>query len=146
QPTFDDTATDGTLSTSLRLHEAAFAAVGGVPQTVLYDHMKTVVLGIDDRGEVQWHPGFSAFAAYWGFTPRLCRPYRPQTKGKVENGIGYVRKNFLCGRDANDLDDLSNQARRWTAEVANRRVHGTTHRLVAEAWEQEKPALQPLAS
>jgi transposase len=148
---FFDIATDQKLPAFLRMHEAAFEYLGGVPAEILYDNTKTVVLktlteGVDTRGEVQLNPTFADFARYWGFTPRLCRPYRPQTKGKVENGIGYVRKNFLCGRDATDLGDLRNQARVWTAEVANQRVHGTTHRVVAEAWEQEKPALQPLAS
>jgi transposase len=145
---FADIACDQRLPTFLRMHEAAFADLGGVPTEILYDNTKTVVqktltAGVDGRGEVRLNPTFADFAAYWGFTPRLCRPYRPQTKGKVENGIGYVRKNFLCGREAADLDDLRVQMRVWTASVANVRVHGTTHRVVRDAWEQEKPALLP---
>jgi transposase len=142
---FADLALDQTLPTLVRLHEAAFAALGGVPQEILYDRMKTVVLGMDDRGEIQWQPLFREFAEHWGFRPRLCRPYRPQTKGKVENGIGYVRKSFLCGREAADLPDLRAQLGGWLATVANQRVHGTTHRVVAAAWEEEKSYLQPLA-
>lgn len=146
---FLDIATDQKLPAFLRSHEAAFEYLGGVPQEILYDNTKTVVLktltdGVDNRGEIKLNPTFADFARYWGFTPRLCRPYRPQTKGKVENGIGYVRKNFLCGRDACSLEELVLQAHHWTAQVANLRVHGTTHRCVAEAWEQEKPALQAL--
>lgn len=141
---FGDIATDQTLPTLLRLHEAAFAALGGVPREILYDHMKTVVLGLDERGEVRWHPVFRAFAGYWGFTPRLCRPYRAQTKGKVESGIGYVRKSFLCGREAHSLPDLRAQFFAWQAQLANQRVHGTTHQVVAEAWAAEQPHLQPL--
>jgi len=133
------------------MHEAAFEYLGGVCAEILYDNTKTVVLkilteGVDARGEVKLNPAFADFARYWGFTPRLCRPYRPQTKGKVESGIGYLRKNFLCGRDASDLLDLRQQMRVWSAEVANVRVHGTTHRVVGEAWEEEKPALQPWAN
>jgi len=148
---FLDIATDQKLPNFLRMHEAAFEYLGGVPEEILYDNTKTVVLktltqGVDNRGEVKLHPTFTDFARYWGFTPRLCRPYRPQTKGKVENGIGYVRKNFLCGRDADGVEDLSHQARLWIATVANVRVHGTTHAVVQEAWEQEKPSLQPLAN
>jgi transposase len=145
---FCDIATDQKLPNFLRMHEAAFAYLGGVPQEILYDNTKTVVLktltdGVDARGEVRLHPTFADFAAYWGFVPRLCRPYRPQTKGKVENGIGYVRKNFLCGREADGLEDVRVQMRVWTATVANIRVHGTTHRVVRDAWEEEKPALSP---
>lgn len=142
---FAEVATDQTLGTLLSLHEAAFAALGGVPREILYDRMKTVVLGVDDRGEIRWHPVFLDFARYWGFTPRLCRAYRPQTKGKVESGIKYLRRNFLCGRTATSLPDLQQQLRVWTAEVANRRVHGTTHRVVWEAWQEERSELQPTA-
>jgi hypothetical protein len=144
---FADIATDQKLPAFLRMHEAAFEYLGGVTQEILYDNTKTVVLktltqGVDSRGEVKLNPEFADFARYWGFTPRLCRPYRPQTKGKVESGVGYLRKNFLCGRDATDLDDLRQQMRVWSAEVANVRLHGTTHRLVGEAWQEEKPSLQ----
>ncbi len=148
---FFDIATDQKLPGFLRLHEAAFDYLGGVPEEILYDNTKTVVVktlteGVDARGEIRLNPTFADFARYWGFTPRLCRPYRPQTKGKVENGIGYVRKNFLCGRDATNVADLCLQAHAWTAQVANVRLHGTTHRLVSEMWDAEKPHLQPLAA
>ena len=141
---FADVATDQTLPTLLKLHEAAFAALGGVPRELLYDRMKTVALGTDERGEIQWQPVFLDFARYWGFRPRLCRAYRPQTKGKVERGIRYLRGNFLCGRTATSLDDLREQLRAWTWEVANARVHGTTHRVVREAWEEERAHLQQI--
>jgi transposase len=140
---FAEVATDQTLGTLLSLHEAAFEALGGVPREILYDRMKTVAVGVDERGEIRWNPVFLDFARYWGFTPRLCRAYRPQTKGKVESGIKYVRRNFLCGRTATSLPDLRQQLRVWTAEVANRRVHGTTHRVVSEAWQEERGQLQP---
>jgi transposase len=146
---FCDIALDQKLPSFLRMHEAAFSFLGGVPEEILYDNTKTVVLrtlteGVDGRGEVKLNPTFADFARYWGFTPRLCRPYRPQTKGKVENGIGYLRKNFLCGRDASSLDDLRQQMQVWNQTVALPRVHGTTHRVVLDAWEEEKPSLQSL--
>src|SRR5712692_10503862 len=105
--------------------------------------MKTVALGTDERGEGKWQPQFLDFARYWGFVPRLCRPYRPQTKGKIEAGVGYVRGNFLAGCLPDDLAGTRGQLFAWTAQVANQRVHGTTHRVVAEAWEAEKPFLMP---
>jgi transposase len=141
---FTAAATDQKLGTLLRMHEEAFRQLGGVPEEILYDRMKTVVLGIDERGETVWNPVFEDFARYWGFTPRACQPYRAQTKGKVESGVKYVRRNFLCGREASGLEDLNNQLRAWTWEVANNRVHGTTHEVVRERWEQEKVTLQPL--
>jgi transposase len=141
---FADIATDTKIATLLRLHEAAFAELGGIPREILYDRMKTVVLGTDERGETQWNLQFLDFARHWGFTPRACRAYRPQTKGKVESGIGYLRKNFLCGRVADGIADLRAQMRTWLWQVANQRIHGTTHRHVFAAWQQEKPFLLPL--
>lgn len=142
---FADVATDTKIATLLRLHEAAFAELGGVPREILYDRMRTVILGTDERGETTWNPLFLDFARYWGFTPRACRAYRPQTKGKVESGVGYVRKNFLCGREASNLADLRSQMRTWVWQVANQRIHGTTHQHLFSAWQQEKPYLLPLA-
>lgn len=142
---FAEVATDTKIATLLRLHELAFAELGGVPHEILYDRMKTVILGTDERGETRWHPLFRDFAAYWGFVPRVCRAYRPQTKGKVESGVGYVRKNFLCGREASDLLDLRRQLRTWVWQVANQRLHGTTHRHVFAAWQEEKWSLLPMA-
>jgi transposase len=139
-----DVALDQRLGTFLRLHEEAFHQLGGVPAEILYDRVKTVWLGTDDRGEVRWHPVFLDFAQYWGFTPRLCRPYRAQTKGKVESSIRYVRASALPGLDATSPDDLRSQLRAWAWEVANRRVHGTTGRVVWDAWQEEVPHLLSL--
>jgi transposase len=142
---FAEVALDQRLGTLLAMHEAAFSALGGVPHEVLYDRMKTVATGGDDRGEIEWQPLFLDFARYWGFAPRLCRAYRPQTKGKVESGIKYVRRNFLCGRTATSVADLREQLRTWNLEVAFPRVHGTTHRVVREAWREEVSHLQSCA-
>lgn len=78
-----EAAVDQKLGTLLRMHEEAFRQLGGVPEEILYDRMKTVWLETDERGEIVWHPVFLDFARYWGFTPRLCRPYRAQTNAYV---------------------------------------------------------------
>ena len=142
-----EAAVDQKLGTLLRMHEEAFRQLGGVPEEILYDRMKTVWLETDERGEIVWHPVFLDFARYWGFVPRLCRPYRAQTKGKVESGVKYIRRNFLCGlqgREPSCLSDLNAQLRAWVWEVANQRVHGTTHEPVAARWDADQLRLQPL--
>ena len=142
-----EAALDQRLGTLLRMHEEAFHQLGGVPEEILYDRMKTVWLRTDERGEIVWHPVFLDFARYWGFRPRLCRPYRAQTKGKIESGVKYVRRNFLCGlqgREPANLDDLNGQLRQWIGEVSNQRVHGTTHERVDRRWNQEKLRLAPI--
>jgi hypothetical protein len=120
---------------------------GGVPEEILYDRMKTVWQGTDQRGEIIWNPVFLDFAHYWGFKPRLCRPYRAQTKGKVESGVKYIRRNFLCGlqgREPDSLADLNGQLRTWLAEVADQRIHGTTQEHVGERGKLDRQSLQPM--
>jgi hypothetical protein len=68
-------------------------------------------------------------------------------KGKVESGVKYVRRNFLCGlqgREPDGLEDLNNQLRQWVWTVANRRVHGTTHEQVLARWDADQMGLEPL--
>jgi transposase len=140
-----EAATDQKLGTLLRMHEAAFHELGGVPEEILYDRMKTVWTGTDERGEIVWNAVFLDFARYWGFQPRLCRPYRAQTKGKIESGVKYVRRNFLCGllgREPSNLADLNAELRRWISEVANQRVHGTTHEQVLIRWGEDQVKLE----
>jgi transposase len=142
-----EAATNQKLGTLLRMHEAAFQELGGVPEEILYDRMKTIWTGTDERGEIIWNAVFLDFARYWGFRPRLCRPYRAQTKGKIESGVKYVRRNFLCGllgREPATPADFNAELRRWVAEVANQRVHGTTHEQVLIRWGEDRVNLQPV--
>lgn len=124
----------------LAAHEHAFEHFGGACAELLYDRMRTVVLG-SVEGRPRWNPKFEAFAKHWGFHPRVCRPYRAQTKGKVESGVKYVKRNFLPGRVFRDLDDFNEQLRAWNAEVADVRVHGTTHQRPIDRFADEAVAL-----
>ena len=128
----------------LAAHEAAFAHFGGRCEQLLYDRMRTVVLGTA-QGRPRLNATFAAFAAHWGFTPRLCQPYRAQTKGKVESGVKYVKRNFVPGRSFGDLDDFNAQLGAWQAEVADLRVHGTTHQRPIDRFPDEARCLVPTA-
>jgi transposase len=135
-----------TLMTGL---EAAFVGCGGVPRELLFDQLKAVIL--EDRrplgGHVLENPEFLRFAAHWGFRIRACRPYRAQTKGKVERPIRYVRQGFLYGRAFAGDADLNAQALHWLATVANVRKHGTTEEQPAVRFARDERALlQPLAA
>jgi len=110
----------------LRCHVHAFRYFGGAPRVVLHDNLKTAVLDRDADGTIHWNPRYLDFADYYGFAPRACRPYRAQTKGKVESGIRYVRGNFWPGLRFVDLADLNRQALDWLDFTANVRIHGTT--------------------
>ena len=87
--------------------------------------------GTSAEGKPRWNPTFEAFARHWGFEPRLCRPYRAQTKGKVESGVKYVKRNFLPGRVFRDLDGLQRAARRL-ARRDRRRAHPRHHPRAAD--------------
>jgi len=110
----------------LRCHVHAFHYFGGIPREVLHDNLKTAVLDRDGDGTIHWNPRYLDFADYYGFTPKPCRPYRAQTKGKVESGVRYVRGNFWPGLKFVDLVDLNRQCQGWLDFTANVRVHGTT--------------------
>jgi transposase len=110
----------------LRCHVHAFRYFGGTPRVVLHDNLKTAVLERDAEGTIRWNPRYLDFAHYYGFAPQACRPYRAQTKGKVESGIRYVRGNFWPGLRFVDLADLNRQALDWLDFTANVRIHGTT--------------------
>jgi transposase len=133
------------LQTLLRCHAAAFAALGGVPAEILYDRMRTVFSGEDaEDGHIICNPTLRAFAGHYGYQPKACRPYRAQTKGKVERPFRYVREDFFLARSFRNLDDLNTQLRGWLDQVANRRTHATTQRVVAEHFAAEQPHLGPL--
>ena len=138
------------LPNLLAAHEHAFAHFGGCCQTLLYDRMRTVALGTtteaDGRCRIRLNTTFEAFAAHWGFLPRVCRPYRAQTKGKVESGVKYVKRNFVPGRTFRDLEDFNAQLAAWQAEVADVRIHGTTHQSPNSRFSEEAKTLIPTAS
>ncbi len=132
------------LQTLLRCHMQAFDALGGTPIEILYDRMKTAVTGEDDAGHIVYNRSLLALAGHYRFQPRACRPYRAKTKGKVERPFSYIRQDFFLGRSFRDLDDLNRQLIDWLDTVANVRVHGTTQRVVAEAFAAEQPEFQTL--
>jgi transposase len=145
---------DEQLETLLRCHEQAFEFFGGVVKQALYDNMKTVVLARDAYGVGQhrFQPMFLDFARHYGFMPKLCRPYRAKTKGKVERFNGYLRRSFYNPLSSRlkqeglqlDVETANTAVRIWLAEVANVRVHGTTQRIPQQQLHQEQMALQAL--
>lgn len=129
--------------------EEAFAAFGGVPQELLFDQLKAVIVD-DERmsgGKLLENAQFQRFAAHWRFRIRACRPYRAKTKGKVERPIGYVRQAFFYGREFVSDADLNGQSLEWQAQTANRRLHRTVGESPqARFMRDERAQLQPLAA
>lgn len=138
-----------TMETLFSGLESAFGYFGGVPQELLFDQMRAVVIS-DDRlgtGGLVLNTEFLRFAAHWDFRPRACRPYRARTKGKVERPIRYVRQSFFYGRSFLNDDDLNRQAQHWLEQTANARRHRTIGERPRERFERdERSALKAAAS
>jgi transposase len=133
------------LTTFWACHRAAFAHFGGIPAELLYDRTKTVVrshVGSERlEGERRFHPEALASAHHYGFRIRLCRPYRPKTKGKVESYVPYVRERLLRAHAFCDYEQANRSWADWNEDVARRRVHGTHGEVVAARAERDRAAL-----
>ncbi|GHC38845.1 IS21 family transposase [Aidingimonas halophila] len=137
-------------------HRRMLADFGGVPREILYDNMKTVVTQRDayGRGRHRFQEAIWSFAADCGYRPRLCRPARPQTKGKVERSIDYIANSFfhpfvtrlaMEGR-VPSLEELNAEARYWCGSVANVRIHGTTGMQPKTRLPVEQTAMLPYSA
>ena len=133
------------LECFMRCHINAFKFFCGVPKNILYDNLKSVVLARFGR-EIRLNPGFEAFSGYYLFKPVICNPYSGHEKGRVENGVKYVRGNFLNGRIFKSYFDLKLQAAGWQQDTANVRLHGTTRKRPVDLYAFEKDKLTPLAA
>ena len=125
--------------------EAAFAHFGGRPQTLLIDNARALVERHDPvRRHVHLNPRFAAFCRHWDVAVRVCAPFRARTKGKTENGVGYVKKNAIAGHAFESWATLEAHLLRWMREVADVRIHGTTGVAPVERFAQERQHLRPL--
>lgn len=124
---------------------AAFLHFGGVVLTVLGDNARALVRGRDRAtGTVAFQPGYLAFCRDWDVQPRACAPYRARTKGKVESGVKFVKRNALAGCAFASLAALEQHLAQWMDE-ADQRVHGTTHERPCDRFvRDEQAALRPL--
>ncbi|GHV45836.1 IS21 family transposase [Clostridia bacterium] len=134
--------TDMTCDTLISCHINAFRYFNGYPEEILYDNMKQVVVKrMMKQEESTLNRQFEDFAGFYGFKPILCRPYRGQTKGKIERTVQYVRSNLMVGIKFDSLDDLNGQALAWCNKV-NGKEHGTTGKIPFEQLKRER--LNPL--
>ncbi len=127
-------------------HIHAFEKLG-IPKTIIYDNMKTVVSKReklpDGTKKIHYNPAFLDFAKYYQFEPIACPPYWPRAKGKVESSIKYVRKYFSRStpRLKITLEELNTQLSQWVESEAQQRIHGTTHEKPLDRWNIEKSFL-----
>jgi transposase len=127
--------------------ESTFTKFGGVTEEVLFDNARALVSVHDAATRtVVFNAKLLAFAKHWGFRPRACAPYRARTKGKTENGVGYVKNNAVAGRSFVSWEAFEAHLEAWTREVADVRIHGTTGEApLVRFWRDEATALKPIA-
>jgi transposase len=128
----------------LTCHRHALEFFGGVPQKVMIDNLKTGVLEHLPGLPPRFNRHYLDFAAHYGFTPVACAPRKGNEKGRVENGVGYVKKNFLNGLEIPSFPPLNPEVSQWRDTVANVRIHGETNEKPTVLFEKEKPLLKPL--
>ncbi len=133
-----------TMEHFLACHQNAFAAFGAVPGRIMVDNLKSAVLKRIIGQAPLFNPTYLDFANHYGFTISPCAVGKGNEKGRVENGVGYVKKNFLAGLDLPIFDAINPAAAQWLDTVANVRIHGETKRKPIDMFEEEKNSLLPL--
>lgn len=128
----------------LTCHHNAFRFFGGVPGAIMVDNLKSAVLKRFIGQAPVFNPKYLDFANHYGFTIRACNVGKGNEKGRVENGVGYVKKNFLAGLDIPYFSAIHPAAQKWMDQIANVRIHATTHKQPVVLFENEKSMLQPL--
>lgn len=126
----------------LAAHQRAFVFFQGVPNELIVDNCKVAVLHHRRGEEPAFNPRYLDFARHYGCRLRACNPLSPHEKGRVERAVGYVKNNFLAGRQLSSLDALNAEARLWMDTVANVRVHGDTGKTPDALFAEE--TLRPL--
>ncbi|WP_035266812.1 IS21 family transposase, partial [Desulfosarcina sp. BuS5] len=133
-----------TMEHFLACQQHAFCFFGGVPQKVMVDNLKSAVLKRAIGQAPIFNPRYLDFANHYGFTIVPCGIRKGNEKGRVESGVGYVKKNLLSGLDIPDFKVMKPIAEHWLETVANVRVHRETGKKPVDLFEQEKASLQPL--
>jgi len=133
-----------TVEQFLTCHTNAFGYFGGCPSAVMVDNLKSAVLSHPRGQPAVYNPRYLDFARFHGFAVKACNPRAPHEKGRVENAVGYVKKNFLAGLPPGDFALFNPAVRYWLEEVANVRRHAETRQTPNELFAVEKPALRSL--
>ena len=128
----------------LSCHQNAFNVFGGSTENVMVDNLKSAVLRRFIGQAPVFNPRYLDFANHFGFKIKACGVAKGNEKGRVENAVGYIKKNFLAGLDIPDFSAVNPAARSWLDTVANVRVHGATRKKPIELFNTEKPDMRPL--
>jgi transposase len=133
-----------TMEHFLAAHQNAFATFGGIPRKVMVDNLKSAVLRRTPGEAPVFNPRYLDFARHHGFSIVPCGVGKGNEKGRVENAVGYIKKNFLAGADLPDFTALGPAVKLWQDTIANVRIHGETHKKPLDMFAEEQPHLLPV--
>lgn len=133
-----------TMEHFLACHQHAFEFFGGCVQKVMVDNLKSAVLTRIVGQSPVFNPRYRDFADHYGFTIAPCNIGKGNEKGRVENAVGYVKKNFLAGLDIPHFAAIGPAAQAWLDTIANVRIHGSTREKPVDRLEKERPHLRSL--
>lgn len=131
-----------TSETAVTGHEKAFAFFRGVPKNLVYDQ-DAVFLYDENVGDYRMTQVFENYVKSRPFRVIFCRPADPESKGKVENVVKYVKQNFLLNRQFSSVDNLNAEALAWLERTGNAMIHNTTCKVPYDMWCRECKDLLP---
>jgi hypothetical protein len=128
----------------LACHQHAFEFFGNrVPKNIMVDNLKSAILRRLVGEAPVFNPRYLDFSNHYDSTIKPCGVGKGNEKGRVESGVGYVKKNLLNGLEISDFSLLNPAARVWLDTIANVRIHGETHKRPVDLFAKEQPLLQP---
>ena len=133
-----------TTDATIEAHEKCFQFFMGIPLELVYDQDK-LLLHDENKGNLMLTEGFRKYVQYRGFKLHFCRKADPESKGKIENVIRYVKYNFLRGRMYLDILSLNGEVYDWLYRTANAKVHAATHKIPHDEWLIERGDLKPFS-
>ena len=128
----------------LACHQHAFEFFGGVPENIMIDNLKTGVLQRKTGHDIVFNPKYLDFAHHYGVTIKACGVRKGNEKGRVENAVGYVKKNFLNGLELTQFNALNPAVKSWMDDIANVRIHGETRKKPVDCLAEDLAVMRPV--
>ncbi len=132
-----------TTQAVIKAHENAFEYYGGMPKEIVYDQDHLILVS-ENHGDLVLTQEFAKYVTKRLFKIYMCRKQDPETKGRVENVVGFVKKNFSQNRVFHHIDKLNEECRAWLFRTGNGKMHNTTKKIPAQVFSEERKHLTPV--
>lgn len=129
----------------IQAHEHAFQHFSGKPKTIVYDQDRTLFIN-ENYGDIIFTPQLETYRQTQRFKIHACRGSDPESKGRIENVIGFIKNNFAKNRIYSDLESWNHQALAWLKRTGNGKIHNTTKRIPEQVFKEEQSYLIPAFS